>query len=66
MALKSHLFRAEKRTIPVGRHRIRLLILRPLEQKTERAPGVLWIHGGGYQSGSSKDVFATRDQKSVV
>jgi len=66
MALKSHLFRAEKRTIPVGRHRIRLLILRPLEQKTERAPGVLWIHGGGYQSGSSKDVFATRALSLVV
>ena len=58
--MAKHLFRVERRVIPVGEHRIRLLILRPRDRSTEKPPGVLWIHGGGYQSGSAKDVFATR------
>ena len=61
-----HLFHTEKRRIPVGDHSIRLLILRPPEQSGERVPGVLWVHGGGYQSGSAKDVFATRALSLVV
>ena len=61
-----HLFLTEKRVLPVGSHRIRLLILRPLEKPDEKVPGVLWIHGGGYQSGSAKDVFATRALSLVV
>ena len=64
--MPKHLFRPEKRVIPVGDHRIRLLILRPLERTADKAPGVLWIHGGGYQSGSAKDVFATRALSLVV
>ena len=61
-----HLFQIQKRSIPVGEHKIRLLILRPLGGNREKAPGVLWIHGGGYQSGSAKDVFATRALSLVV
>ena len=64
--MAKHLFLPEKRVIPVGGHRIRLLILRPLERSKEKVPGVLWIHGGGYQSGSAKDVFATRALSLVV
>ena len=45
---------------------IKLLILRPREQMAKNVPGVLWIHGGGYQSGSAKDIFATRALSLVV
>ena len=61
-----HLFLTERRVIPVGRHKIKLLILRPLERHPEPVPGVLWVHGGGYQSGSAKDIFATRALSLVV
>ena len=64
--MSRHLFRIERVTLPVRRHKIRLLILRPLDQGTKKVPGVLWIHGGGYQSGSAKDVFATRALSLVV
>lgn len=64
--MAKHLFLTERRKIPVGHHTIRLLILRPLESREEKVPGVLWIHGGGYQSGSAKDVFATRALSLVV
>ncbi len=58
--MAKHLIKIEKRTVPAGDHSIKLLILRPRAPSAEKAPGVLWIHGGGYQSGSAKDVFATR------
>jgi acetyl esterase/lipase len=64
--MKKHLFITEKRTIPVGRHKIRLLIIRPLHPAKEKAPGVLWIHGGGYESGTPKTVFFTRALSLVV
>ena len=64
--MKAHLFLTEKRKIPVGDHTIRLLILRPLAQSKTPVPGVLWVHGGGYQSGSAKDIFATRALSLVV
>ncbi len=56
---KKHLIKPSIRRIDAGDHKIKLLILRP-EPETDSAPGVLWLHGGGYQSGSAKDVFATR------
>ena len=56
----------KKRKIPVGDHNIRLLILRPLERSEKPVPGVLWVHGGGYQSGSAKDIFVTRALSLVV
>ena len=61
-----HLFLTERKKIPVGDHTVRLLILRPLERSDKPAPGVLWVHGGGYQSGSAKDIFATRALSLVV
>lgn len=64
--MAKHLFITEKRDIPVGRHSIKLLILRPLARTEEKVPGVLWVHGGGYQSGSAKDIFATRALPLVV
>ncbi len=64
--MTKHLFLTEKRKIPVGDHNIRLLILRPLERSEKPVPGVLWVHGGGYQSGSAKDIFVTRALSLVV
>ncbi len=64
--MAKHLFHVEKRMIPVGDHSIRLLILRPRNPGKEKPTGVLWVHGGGYQSGSAKDVFATRALSLVV
>ena len=61
-----HLFITEKTTIPVGHHKIKLLILKPLALRPHPVPGVLWVHGGGYQSGSAKDIFATRALSMVV
>lgn len=60
------LFRMETRVIPVGEHSIKLLILRRLDHPAEKTTGVLWLHGGGYQHGSAKDVFATRALSLVV
>ena len=64
--MAKHLFHTERRYVDLGDHRVRLLILRPLESQAEKVPGVLWVHGGGYQSGSAKDVFATRALSLVV
>lgn len=64
--MSRHLFTIEKITIPVRKHKIKLLVLKPLDKRDEPATGVLWIHGGGYQSGSAKDVFATRALSLVV
>lgn len=61
-----HLFLTEKITIPVRQHKIKLLVLKPLYNGDKPLTGVLWIHGGGYQSGSSKDIFATRALSLVV
>lgn len=63
--MKKHLFITRRVKIPVGHHSVRLLILHPLAMR-DKAPGVLWIHGGGYQSGSAKDVFVTRALSLVV
>ena len=46
--------------IRAGDHRIRIRMIRPAGEPPEKSPGVLWIHGGGYQSGSSRDVYVTR------
>ena len=64
--MSKHLFITEKRKISVGDHSIKLLILRPLAMSDKHVPGVLWVHGGGYQSGSAKDIFATRALSLVV
>lgn len=59
-------FQISRVTIPVRNHKIRLLILRPAEKPDRPVPGVLWIHGGGYQHGSPREVFATRALSLVV
>ena len=64
--MSRHPFLIHRVTIPVGKHKIRLLILHPLERSHEPVPGVLWIHGGGYQSGSAKEIFLTRALSLVV
>lgn len=64
--MKKHLFITEKHSLPVGDHKIRLLVLRPLERHPHPVPGVLWVHGGGYQSGSAEEIFGTRALSLVV
>ena len=49
----------EKEYIHSEGRRIPLLILRPKQQR-EKAPGVLWIHGGGYFLGMKEMVYASR------
>ncbi len=61
-----HPFHIQTQKIQVGDRSIRVLILRPFDLPAQKRPGVLWIHGGGYQSGSAKDVFATRALSLVV
>ncbi len=52
---------SEYRTVQLGSRRHRILILRPADQPEDRLlPGVLWIHGGGYVSGMTEMVYATR------
>ena len=57
---KRNLFRTEVRIISAGRRRIRIRIVSPAGETHGPRPGVLWIHGGGYQSGSSRDIYVTR------
>ena len=64
--MKKHLFLPQHLKIPVGDHEIRLLILHPISRGNKPVPGVLWVHGGGYQSGNAKDVYATRALSLVV
>jgi len=45
--------------IPVEGRRMRVLILEPKEQRTDRV-GVLWLHGGGYQVGMPEMAYFTR------
>lgn len=53
-------FQVRHEKIKLGAHTVRLLVLSPLERKSEKVPGVLWIHGGGYQAGNAHEVFFTR------
>ncbi len=59
-------FTIEKRRIQVGKHSISLLIMRSRSHTGQKAPGILWIHGGGYQSGSAKTILVTRARSLVV
>lgn len=52
---------SEYRHIVSGGRRMRLLIVRPAGMETgQLAPGVLWIHGGGYISGMPELVYGSR------
>ena len=59
-------FTIEKRRIQVGKHSINLLIMRSRTHTGQKVPGILWIHGGGYQSGSAKTILVTRARSLVV
>lgn len=63
---KKYKFSVRREKIRLGAHTVRLLILSPLERSAEKVPGVLWIHGGGYQAGSAREVFFTRALSMVV
>lgn len=45
--------------IPVGTRKMPALVLRPTHPRSD-APGVLWIHGGGYLTGMKEMVFMSR------
>ncbi|MBQ9227749.1 MAG: alpha/beta hydrolase [Eubacterium sp.] len=47
--------------IPFGRHKIKVLTVKPkgLGQQ-DRVPGVLWLHGGGYLTGMCEMVYMSR------
>ena len=60
MDKKKYKFKVRHDKIKLGVHTVRLLILSPQNQSKEKVPGVLWVHGGGYQAGSAKIVFFTR------
>lgn len=49
----------EKRMIPGPAGEMKLIILRPPEI-TEKVPGILWIHGGGYAMGMADMVHVSR------
>ena len=48
--------------------RMKLLILRPAagRQPRKKAPGILWIHGGGYAVGMAGMVFMSRAKRLVT
>lgn len=51
----------EYRRISVSRsHRMRLMIVCPKNRHKEAAPGVLWLHGGGYMLGFPEMVYMSR------
>ena len=64
--MKNPLVNTRKVRILVGTHKVRLLILEPKKKPDSPVPGVLWIHGGGYQSGTPKEVYLTRALSMVV
>lgn len=46
-------------TISAGNRRIPCIVMRP-ERQTEKLPGVLWLHGGGYFAGMKEMVYMSR------
>ena len=51
--------RSKRISIKVNGKRVPLLILQPLS-KPENAPGVMWIHGGGYMTGMKEMAYIGR------
>ncbi len=51
--------RSKRISIKVNGRRVPLLILQPLS-KPENAPGVMWIHGGGYMTGMKEMAYIGR------
>lgn len=46
-------------TIPTRIRQIPCIVMRP-EKQTEKLPGVLWLHGGGYFAGMKEMVYMSR------
>ena len=55
----------KKEKIKLGKRRIPILILQP-EHQEAKAPGILWIHGGGYMLGMKEMVYISRAQDLVT
>ncbi|MBQ8506390.1 MAG: alpha/beta hydrolase [Clostridia bacterium] len=55
-------YRVQKLEIPSAGGRMRLLVLRPAAgaRRGEKAPGILWIHGGGYVTGMAGMIYMSR------
>lgn len=51
--------RSKRISIKVDGLRVPLLILKPLNEP-QNAPGVLWIHGGGYMTGMKEMAYIGR------
>jgi len=51
--------RSKRIHIEANELRIPLLILKPLSEP-ENAPGVMWIHGGGYMTGMKEMAYIGR------
>ena len=51
-----------KTYISSGDYRLKILILRPAASSLpkEKAPGILWIHGGGYITGMTEMIYMSR------
>ena len=58
--MKNRYFSSKHIHIQSGNYKLRILIIEPHNRSSRPVPGVLWIHGGGFQSGSSSEVFLTR------
>jgi acetyl esterase/lipase len=56
--------RRKRIVIKVNGRRVPVLILKPLSDP-QNAPGVLWIHGGGYLTGMKEMVFFSRGAELV-
>lgn len=52
-------YTTEKIKIPSKRGKLKIIILRP-KKRAENAPGLLWIHGGGYAVGMAGMVHMSR------
>ena len=61
-------YRVTQRVISAGEHKMKLLILQPAvtDERKEKTPGILWIHGGGYAVGMAGMVFISRALRLVT
>ncbi len=61
-------YRVTQRVISAGEHEMKLLILQPAvtDERKEKTPGILWIHGGGYAVGMAGMVFMSRALRLVT
>ena len=54
-------YTVEKRFIESPQGKIKILILRPtVAAFSDKTPGILWIHGGGYVTGMAEMIYMSR------